>query len=454
MHAKGAVFVSFLIVDVRVSDLKPGQTIGETIYDRHGRPLLCKGVTLTPSHIARLMARDYIEYVKIQVPFDETSKGIIKPAEPLKNVSPVIHKKLGRFFQKARKINRLEDSAIEELSKDIYPLIETIFSTKPSILDNLQMLSGHDDHTHEHSWTVMLISLSILRSAEIMGIMRPTDQDKHDLALGSVLHDIGKTKVPLRILNKPGKLTPEEWAIMQKHSTFGYHMVKNTLNLMPVAKAIVAHHHRFLDGSGYSAEGVQDLEAIPDLVRIVTIADIYDAIVSERPYHIAALPYHALKILFQGADKRFDKRFVQALSNVVAPFPNGCFLLYKGGILGQVEEVPPKRKDNPLIKIIATFSEHHTNFLNKTFYFQEPLPGFPTEDELLLGAYSPYGLANKAKGALSLRKVKQDILGSAAPTKIYSLSSFKDILDSAFAFLFVPNMEAPQEVNPPGEKST
>jgi len=449
MHAKGAIFVSYLIVDVRVSDLKPGQTVGETIYDLHNRPLLCKGVTLTPSHIARLMVRDYIEFVKIQIPYDESSKGIIKPAEPLKNISPAIHKKLGRFFQKARNIDRLEDTTVEELSKDIHPLIETIFNTEPSILDNLQMLSGHDDHTHEHSWTVMLISLSILRSAEIMGIIRPTDQDKHDLALGSILHDIGKTKVPLKILNKPGKLTPKEWGIMQKHPTFGYHMVKNTPNLMPVAKAVVAHHHRFLDGTGYSAEGVQELETIPNHVRIVTIADIYDAIVSERPYHVAALPYHALKILFQGADKRFDKRFVQALSNAVAPFPNGCFLLYKGGILGQVEEVPPKRKDNPFIRIIATFSEAYTNLLNKTFHFQEPLTGLPTEDELLLGAYSPNGLANKIKGALSLGKARQDILGSTAPTKIYSLRSFEDILCKAFAFLFVPNMEAPQEASPP-----
>jgi len=433
--------VSFLIVDVRVSDLKPGQTLGETIYDLHGRPLLYRGVTLTPSHIVRLMARDYIEYVKIQVPYDESSKGIIKPSEPLGNVSPVIHKKLGKFFQKARKIDRLEEAAIEELSNDVSPLIETIFNTEPSILSNLQMLSGHDDHTHEHSWTVMLISLSVLRSAEIMGIMRPTEQDKQDLALGAVLHDVGKTKVPLEILNKPGKLSTEEWTIIQKHPTFGYHMVRDTPNLMPVAKAMVAHHHRFLDGSGYSAEGVQDLEALPNLVRIVTIADIYDAIVSERPYHVAALPYHALKILFQGADKRFDKRFVQALSNVVAPFPNGCFLLFKGGILGQVEEVPPKKKDNPLIRIIATFSETYTNLLNKTFYFQEPLPGLPTEDELLLGAYSPNGLADKVKGALSLGKAREDILGTADPTRIYSLYSFKDILYKAFPFLFAPTRE-------------
>ncbi|HCD72439.1 MAG TPA: hypothetical protein DEQ04_07805, partial [Thermovirga lienii] len=310
--------MSNMIINVKVTDLKPGQVIGETIFDKHGRPLLCKGVKLTPSHITRLLARDYIEYVKIEIPYEEASKGIIKPAESIKNIPPIVHQKLGQFFKKARHIDRLEEKAVEELADDIHPLIETIFSSEPSILDNLQLLSGHDDHTHEHSWTVMLISLSTLRAAEILGIYRPTEEDKNSLAMGAVLHDIGKTKIPLKVLNKPGKLSPEEWQLMQQHVTFGYQMVKDTPNLMPTSKAIVAHHHRFLDGSGYSAQGVQDLESIPNHVRIVTISDIYDAIVSERPYHVAALPYHALKILYQGAGKRFDKRFIDALSHAVA----------------------------------------------------------------------------------------------------------------------------------------
>lgn len=428
--------MSNMIINVKVTDLKPGQVIGETIFDKHGRPLLCKGVKLTPSHITRLLARDYIEYVKIEIPYEEASKGIIKPAESIKNIPPIVHQKLGQFFKKARHIDRLEEKAVEELADDIHPLIETIFSSEPSILDNLQLLSEHDDHTHEHSWTVMLISLSTLRAAEILGIYRPTEEDKNSLAMGAVLHDIGKTKIPLKVLNKPGKLSPEEWQLMQQHVTFGYQMVKDTPNLMPTSKAIVAHHHRFLDGSGYSAQGVQDLESIPNHVRIVTISDTYDAIVSERPYHVAALPYHALKILYQGAGKRFDKRFIDALSHAVAPFPTGCFLLYKDGILAQVEEIPKKEKDNPVVRIIGTFTEKYTHLLGKTFSFQNPPMGLPTEDTLLLGSYSPMGLADKTKGALSLGKVRKDLLGTEEPTNLYALRSFDDILHKAFSFLF------------------
>jgi len=313
--------MAHISVKVKTKDLKPGQILAEDVRDLYGRALLFQGVVLTSNLILGLRSRDYIDSVKILIPIEEAPDGLIKPEEGGIAIPGGIHQKIGRFFENARKVHELRPETIKNLTEDVRPVIEEIFETKPAIMDSLQLISSHDNHTHHHSWMVMLLALSILRTAELNNILRPDRQDRLDMALGGLLHDVGKTKIPLEILNKPGKLTPEEWKIMKKHPDYGYAMVKPTENLMPLSKAAVAHHHRFLDGTGYSPDGIPPLERLPVLVRIITLADVYEAIVSDRPYHVAALPYHAIKIIGEGGGRKFDERFIDCLREMVAPFP-------------------------------------------------------------------------------------------------------------------------------------
>ncbi len=420
-------------VKVKTSELRPGQVLAEDIYDIYGRPLLYAGVILTPTIIRGLILRDYLDYVKIRVPCEEAPQGLIKPEESVKGIPRGIHKKIGNFFDRARDVDRINAEMIDELSKDVKPVIDNIFDSEPVVMDSLQLLSSHDDHTHQHSWMVMLLTLSILRNAEIKGILRPDPYDKMDAALGALLHDIGKTKISLDVLLKPGKLTSEEFDLIRKHPTYGYEMVKTTPNLMPIPKAIIAHHHRYLDGTGYSAEGLPPLERLPDLVRIVTIADVYDAIVSERPYHVAALPFHALKILFQGAVSRFDERFISLLNDIVAAFPLSCFLLFYGGIIAQVEEINEENKDNPLIKIIGSFSRKGAHLVGSKFYLDSAPFEMPKEKSLVLGAYSIDSLETKVKGAVSLGKSSEDIIGPEENNYFSSLPIFEESLQKIFS---------------------
>jgi HD-GYP domain-containing protein (c-di-GMP phosphodiesterase class II) len=305
-------------------------------------------------------------------------------------------------------------------------------------MDSLQLISSHDNHTHHHSWMVMLLALSILRTAELNNMLRPDRQDKLDMALGGLLHDVGKTKIPLEILNKPGKLTPEEWKIMKKHPDYGYAMVKPTENLMPLSKAAVAHHHRFLDGTGYSPEGIPPLERLPVLVRIITLADVYEAIVSDRPYHVAALPYHAIKIIGEGGDRKFDERFVDCLREMVAPFPTGSFLLFRHGVVGQVTGVDPMEKDLPFMQIVATLTKDMSLLVGREFRLGENMPGMPREKDILFGAYSPANLAEKMESAMKIGRGIEAIIDPAAKPHLHCLPEWENLMAEHFRFLFQP----------------
>lgn len=428
--------MAHIAVNVKTKDLKPGQILAEDIRDFLGRPLLFKGVVLNYRLIQALRLRENIECVKISCKCEEAPQGVLKPDGMGINLPGGIHQKIGSFFQKARQIHELRPETVEELANDIKPIIDDIFENKPAVMDSLQLISDHDNHTHHHSWMVMILALSVLRMAELQNIMKPDRQDKIDAALGALLHDVGKTQIPLEILNKPGKLSPDEWDFMKKHSDFGYSIVKSTSNLMPLSKAIVGHHHRLLDGSGYSAEGLPHLERIPPLVRIVTVADVYEAIVSDRPYHLAALPYHAMRIISQGAETKFDGRIIRALNEIVAPFPTGSFLLFRQGVIGQVIRVDVMEKDNPIIRIIASLTKETHLFIGRICHLYDNMPGMPQEKDLVLGAYSPQSLSEKTLEATRLGNSIESIIGSRSGLHLGCLPEWEEILAQSLDFLF------------------
>lgn len=427
--------MSNLVVKIQTEDLQPGQILAEDVCDNFGRILLFSGATLTHFTIQGLREREYIKTVKVRISADNIAPGLLRPEETFARIPARVHQKIGEFFEKARTSAQVREEAIEHLSEDVQPVIESIFGTEPAIVHNLRLLSNHDDHTHQHSWMVMLLSLSILREAELKGLFKPDRHDKTDMALGALLHDIGKTQVPLEILNKPGKLSAEEWQQMRLHSTHGYRMIRTLSSLMPVSKAVVGHHHRYLDGSGYSAEGLPFLENVPDLVRIATVADIYEAIVSERPYHIAALPYHAIKILEQGSNQLYDPRYVSLLREIIAAFPIGSLLLFSGGLVAQVEDVNLKEKDNPLLLVVGCFNRKLVPRIGQRYHLESPPSGLPGEPELVLGAYSPESLASKIRAGLQLQKSLFDILGSDASIGLYSLPEWEASFHENFGFL-------------------
>jgi putative nucleotidyltransferase with HDIG domain len=154
-------------------------------------------------------------------------------------------------------------------------------------------------------------------TAGAMEIARLLGASRDDLDLlhrGGLLHDIGKIGVPTAILDKPGPLTPEEFAIVRSHPAIGARILA-PVGAFRRALPLVLHHHEMLDGTGYP-HGLKD-EQIPLIVRILTVADVFDALVSDRPYRQAWPIEKALEYLRQGSNAKFDRRAVEALTKAV-----------------------------------------------------------------------------------------------------------------------------------------
>ena len=137
--------------------------------------------------------------------------------------------------------------------------------------------------------------------------------DVKRLGMAATLHDIGKARIPLSILDKPDRLDPGEEEIMRSHPVIGYELLKNIEDITPEILDGVRHHHEYLDGSGYP--DALTAPEISDLVRLLTISDIFAALIESRPYRPAMPRQNAYKILC-GMDGKLERPLVKAFRNV------------------------------------------------------------------------------------------------------------------------------------------
>jgi HD-GYP domain-containing protein (c-di-GMP phosphodiesterase class II) len=140
-----------------------------------------------------------------------------------------------------------------------------------------------------------------------------TSLDVKRLGIAATLHDLGKARIPLSILDKPGRLDPDEEEIMRRHPVIGYELLKDLSGISPEILDGVRHHHEYLDGSGYP-DALMAPE-ISDLVRLLTISDIFAALIESRPYRPAMSRQNAYEILC-GMDGKLEQSLVKAFGNV------------------------------------------------------------------------------------------------------------------------------------------
>ena len=176
-------------------------------------------------------------------------------------------------------------------------------SISPSVRSLIAQTENKDAYTAGHNYRVAMYAL---RLAEHMGVQ---PRMLRALAQGGIVHDVGKLFIPDEILNKPGKLTPEERAVIELHPVHGYNLCKQ-LGFMTEELEIIRSHHERWDGTGYPdrLKG----ETIPLLARIAAVADVYDALTSSRAYRSAMRHEDAMKIIAQESGKQFDPRCVDA----------------------------------------------------------------------------------------------------------------------------------------------
>ena len=208
----------------------------------------------------------------------------------------------------------------------------------------LTNLKNRDEYTSQHSLNVCILSL-------LFGQHLKLDREElSHLGTGALLHDIGKLKVPVELLNKPGRLTSEEFRELQKHPVYGYELLKDADDLHPDALDIVLHHHERLDGSGYPHKLTRG--RIGRFVRIVAIVDVYDAVTSDRVYHNEDTPYAALNKLYHQDNGTLDQSLLEQFIKCIGIYPVGSVVELNTGHVGVVMSISEKHHLQPIVMLL------------------------------------------------------------------------------------------------------
>jgi HD-GYP domain-containing protein (c-di-GMP phosphodiesterase class II) len=178
-----------------------------------------------------------------------------------------------------------------------------------------------------------------------------TEVKLQELATGALLHDIGKTKIEPALINKRAALNEEEKVVMRSHAMLGFDLLRNCQGTMTLpAIHIALQHHEQYNGDGYP-RGLSNGE-IHEYSRIVAIADVYDAITSDRPYRKAMLPHEAYELMLVKGSQHFDPMILPIFLQRIAIYPVGTVVRLNTGDIGVVLSVPPEMPLRPTLRLI------------------------------------------------------------------------------------------------------
>src|SRR5450830_1165664 len=218
---------------------------------------------------------------------------------------------------------------IDRVQHTVQDITESILRN-PGALVGLLRIKTKDDYTFLHSVSVCALLVAFCRSRGIDA------EITHQAGLGGLLHDTGKALVPDAILNKPGPLTDEEFAIIKRHPQDGYNILLQSPEVGPIPLDITLHHHERRDGSGYPNKQAGD--GISELAQMAAIVDVYDAITADRCYHKGMSAAAALRKIYEWSKFHFNPQYAQEFMRCVGIYPVGTMVLLESGRLGVVVE--------------------------------------------------------------------------------------------------------------------
>lgn len=243
------------------------------------------------------------------------------------------------MFEEARMGKAVDASGARRLTEEISDSV----SRNPGALISLARLKTADDYTYMHSVAVCALMVALARQLEF------DEEQTHSAGIAGLLHDLGKAVIPIEVLNKPGKLTDDEFAIVKSHPEEGHRLLLQGTGVDAVALDVVLHHHEKTDGSGYP-QHLKD-EQISLFAKMGAVCDVYDAITSNRPYKTGWCPAESLRKMAEWTNGHFDPKVFQAFVKSIGIYPIGSLVLLSCGRLGVVTEQGDKSLLTPRVKV-------------------------------------------------------------------------------------------------------
>lgn len=354
---------------IPITELTPGMVTAQDILSYDNKTIVPKNVVLTENIITRLEGYS-IYYAQIEdklaedlsVPMASQSEqqqdaAISRPPSASQSKSSKEKMKESRQFERfshgytqcaehfqnnlTKSLYRNEPFRANELLKETMALLHQDMQ-EISIFDMLLNMRSKDDSIYSHCIDVALISNVLSRWLHF------SEADQMMATACGLFHDVGKFMLPAGVLSKPGKLTPEEFEIVKTHTTEGFHLLGRYSSIPDPVKNTALMHHEKCDGSGYPYGLTGD--EIDKFSKIVTIADIFDAMTSERAYRSAMCPFTVIKYFEDDGIQKYDMKYILTfLENVSNSYLNHRVTL-SNGMEGNVIFINRDNYSKPVIR--------------------------------------------------------------------------------------------------------
>ncbi len=319
-------------------------------------------ITRCAEIIWRLSQQDGTDYDIVRVALGEAGVSKIEVLPPIIETSVEMDDKYRqrRFAQQTffnavgnlktvmHAIGTSRPVSLSRTTRVIHSIVDQVLSDDSYLLE-LTALRDFDEYTFVHSTNVCIYSICLGAN---LGLMK---SELSALGFAALFHDVGKTKLPLQVLNKPSDFTENEWELMRKHPTYGLLSIAKTMPLDDTtcrAMLVAFEHHSNIDGSGYpSLDFKRNLNLFS---KIVAICDVFDALTSGRVYRRdARSPEYVLETMLSEVGTKFDETLMRVFVRTISVYPPGTLLLLNGNRIALV--IGPGRDDHfrPMVKVIG-----------------------------------------------------------------------------------------------------
>ncbi|MDR3591998.1 MAG: HD-GYP domain-containing protein [Negativicutes bacterium] len=301
------------------------------LFDRRGQLLLAKGRPVTP------LVRELLERREVYVLYSQ-----LQDDECQLFPRTVYYNTLTRLQSLYQAVEIVSDQQLSELILLVEEMLAVVEKNLKIYVD-LNLLRNHDNYTYVHCINVAILAALIGKE------LGHGPLALRQLALGALLHDLGKIKIPRDILNKTDILTDAEFGLIKLHPVYGYEMLKEVIVPWEVSVCLLQHHERW-HGTGYPQGLYQD--AIHLNAQITAVADVFDAVAADRPYRCGLPPYHAVELIVSGQITDFSPAVVRAFSSAITIYPKNATVVLNTGEVGVVVSVHPQCPTRPKVKLL------------------------------------------------------------------------------------------------------
>lgn len=315
-----------------------GEVIAKDIYNNYGILIIAKNVTINEYILDRMIdfgVKEVYIYRSLDSIYRESHKELVEIKqgykESISHIKSIIEGLAKGYTLDLNKISKIYDFVYPKSYESRY------------VIACMNELRSVDEYTYTHSMNVGLYGLLIARW------MKLDDKDISKVALAGFLHDIGKSKIPDEILNKKGKLTDDEFEQMKKHTTYGYEVSNDIPDLDENIRNAILMHHEREDGNGYPM-GVNG-EKLNIYTKIISVADVYDALTSNRVYKGKMTPFDTLREIIKIGYAYFDTKVMMTFLHNIVNYYIGSEVRLNTGEIGQVVYLSPYNTFRPIVKV-------------------------------------------------------------------------------------------------------